>query len=162
MENEKIQHLINEHQTENGDRITDSCLSIRDKLYHIECQSTPDNTMVVRMVEYDFAIALSKLEQMATAEEKSIMYSNLIDQIIKISDYMLRKEKHLQERMSEVMGGQVLELLSERAERLGTWKISIKLYEKGIISEQDAADNLDMEVEEFLMHVEEYHNGTLK
>lgn len=61
-ENEKIQHLINEYQTENGDRITDSCLSIRDKLYHIECQSNPDNTMVVRMVEYDFAIALSKAD----------------------------------------------------------------------------------------------------
>lgn len=54
-------------------------------------------------------IIRKKLEQMATAEEKSIMYSNLIDQIIKISDHMLRKEMHLRERMSEVMGGQVLE-----------------------------------------------------
>ena len=30
---------------------------------------------------------------------------------------MLRKEKHLRERMSEVMGGQVLELLSESSQR---------------------------------------------
>ena len=27
-------------------------------LYHIECQSLDDETMAVRMVEYDFAIAL--------------------------------------------------------------------------------------------------------
>lgn len=46
----------------NGERITDSCLGIRNKLYHVECQSTPDNTMIVRMVEYDFAIALERAD----------------------------------------------------------------------------------------------------
>lgn len=37
--NEKIEQYRNEHQTKNGEKITDSYLGIRDKLYHIECQS---------------------------------------------------------------------------------------------------------------------------
>ena len=49
---------MNEHQLEDGEIITDSCLRIGDMLYHIECQSLDDETMAVRMVEYDFAIAL--------------------------------------------------------------------------------------------------------
>lgn len=38
--------------------ITDSCILIGDKLYHIECQSNPDGTMILRFIEYDFYIAL--------------------------------------------------------------------------------------------------------
>ena len=53
-----IVQLRNEHQQENGEIITDSCLKIGGKLYHIECQSTDDTTMAVRMIEYDFAIAI--------------------------------------------------------------------------------------------------------
>lgn len=34
-----IVQLRNEHQQENGEIITDSCLKIGGKLYHIECQS---------------------------------------------------------------------------------------------------------------------------
>ena len=30
---------------------------IKNKYYHIECQSNPDSTMEVRMIEYDFMIA---------------------------------------------------------------------------------------------------------
>ncbi len=48
----------NEHHTENGEVTTDSYLVIGGKRYHIECQSTEDQTMVLRMIEYDFAIAL--------------------------------------------------------------------------------------------------------
>ena len=48
----------NEHHTENGEVITDSYLAIGRKQYHIECQSTEDQTMVLRMIEYDFAIGL--------------------------------------------------------------------------------------------------------
>ena len=57
-EDVKIVQLRNEHQLEDGEIITDSCLRIGDMLYHIECQSLDDETMAVRMVEYDFAIAL--------------------------------------------------------------------------------------------------------
>ena len=48
----------NEHHTENGEVTTDSYLAIGRKRYHIECQSTEDQTMVLRMIEYDFAIGL--------------------------------------------------------------------------------------------------------
>ena len=53
-----IIQLRNEHQQENGEIITDSCLKIGDKLYHIECQSTDDTTMAIRMIEYDFSFAV--------------------------------------------------------------------------------------------------------
>ena len=57
-EDVKITQLRNEHQQEDGEIITDSCLLIGKKMYHIECQSTDDTTMAVRMIEYDFAIAI--------------------------------------------------------------------------------------------------------
>lgn len=55
-----IEQLRNEHQLEDGELITDARLLIGDKVYHIECQSTDDATMAIRMVEYDFAIALER------------------------------------------------------------------------------------------------------
>ena len=53
-----VEQQRNEHQTKNGEKITDSRLKIADKIYHIECQSTGDAEMVIRMIEYDFAISL--------------------------------------------------------------------------------------------------------
>ena len=38
-EDVEIIQLRNEHHQENGEIITDSCLRIGRKLYHIECQS---------------------------------------------------------------------------------------------------------------------------
>ena len=58
-----IIQLRNEHQQENGEIITDSCLKIGDKLYHIECQSTDDTTMAIRMIEYDFSIAVENVHK---------------------------------------------------------------------------------------------------
>ena len=62
-ENVKITQLRNEHQQEDGDIITDSCLLIGKKMYHIECQSTDDVTMAIRMIEYDFAIGIEHAEK---------------------------------------------------------------------------------------------------
>lgn len=53
----------NEHYTKGGEIITDSHLFIANKIYHIECQSTADSTMIIRMVEYDFAVALEYAEK---------------------------------------------------------------------------------------------------
>ncbi len=55
--------LKNEHVTGSSKRITDSymevsSIGIEDGRYHIECQSSPDGNIIVRMVEYDFFIAL--------------------------------------------------------------------------------------------------------
>ena len=62
-EDVKITQLRNEHQQKNGEIITDSCLLIGKKMYHIECQSTDDTTMAIRMIEYDFAIAVENAEK---------------------------------------------------------------------------------------------------
>lgn len=53
-----------EHEGPLGTRISDSVFRIEDMVYHLECQSTHDASMVVRVVEYDFSIALQEaLEQ---------------------------------------------------------------------------------------------------
>ncbi|MDO4537490.1 MAG: hypothetical protein Q4B54_04955 [Coriobacteriales bacterium] len=49
-----------EHETPRGSRIDDSVFRLQEKLYHVECQSTPDSSMVLRMIEYDFDIALEE------------------------------------------------------------------------------------------------------
>lgn len=59
---EKVELLSNEHFYLEGEkqvdrRITDSC--IRNNMYHIECQSSEDAEMSIRMMEYDFHIALN-------------------------------------------------------------------------------------------------------
>lgn len=59
-EHEEFKQLRNEHEEEFGKIITDSIILIRNKTYHIECQSVDDTTMAIRMVEYDFAIALEQ------------------------------------------------------------------------------------------------------
>lgn len=57
-ENTEIIQKRNEHETKGGEIITDSHFFIGNKVYHIECQSTSDSEMIIRMIEYDFAIAL--------------------------------------------------------------------------------------------------------
>ena len=61
----------NEHQTKQGEIITDSHLLIAEKMYHLECQSTQDSGMVVRMIEYDFSISLESMEK---EEGRYLMY----------------------------------------------------------------------------------------
>ena len=73
---ERIEFLPNEHflNREDGNeekRITDSCFEVTDskgnkKKYHVESQSTPDSTMLVRMFEYDTQIALDDGEVMGS------------------------------------------------------------------------------------------------
>ena len=53
----------NEHLTKSGKKITDSYIIIGEKRYHMECQSTEDNTMILRMIEYDFAISVEYAEK---------------------------------------------------------------------------------------------------
>ena len=56
----EFKQLRNEFMEENGKIITDSIFTIEGRTFHIECQSTPDGTMAIRMIEYDFAIALDR------------------------------------------------------------------------------------------------------
>lgn len=63
-EDQEFEQLRNEHYETFGKIITDSIIRIEDHLYHMECQSQRDGGMALRMVEYDFAIAVesSKME----------------------------------------------------------------------------------------------------
>ncbi len=54
----EFEALRNEHYEKRGKIITDSIIKICDHIYHIECQSQKDGMMALRMIEYDFAIAL--------------------------------------------------------------------------------------------------------
>ncbi|MEE1243703.1 MAG: hypothetical protein UHW97_07475 [Frisingicoccus sp.] len=68
--NENIMFLQNEHfinlqGVDTKEKITDSCFLIEGKTvkkYHIECQSTTDKSMMIRMFEYDSQIALDGSE----------------------------------------------------------------------------------------------------
>ncbi len=53
----------NEHFSVKGEIITDSVFIIRGKVYHIEVQSSDDESMAIRMVEYDFMISLERAEK---------------------------------------------------------------------------------------------------
>lgn len=55
-------HFVLDEDGEDRKRITDSCIQIRRKMYHIECESNPDSSIAIRMIEYDFHIALSQAE----------------------------------------------------------------------------------------------------
>ena len=55
---EHFEQLRNEHYEKYGTVITDSIIRIGGHIYHLECQSSKDRTMVIRMFEYDISIAL--------------------------------------------------------------------------------------------------------
>lgn len=55
------EHFLNQQNGKEDERITDSVFAIKAsklKNYHMEYQSTPDNSMLVRIFEYDAQIAL--------------------------------------------------------------------------------------------------------
>ena len=56
---EEVTRLPEEYQEVLSKVVADSCNKIEDVVYHIECQSETDGSMILRMVEYDFMIALS-------------------------------------------------------------------------------------------------------
>lgn len=55
-------HYIVESDGKSIKRVTDSTIKIKDRLYHIECESNSKTSMEIRMIEYDFHIALSVRE----------------------------------------------------------------------------------------------------
>ena len=57
-EEEHFEQLRNEHYEKYGTVITDSIIQIGNHIYHLECQSSKDKTIVIRMFEYDISIAI--------------------------------------------------------------------------------------------------------
>ena len=215
-----IIRFSDEHESLRGTIIDDTVFRLAEKIYHVECQSTPDSNMVVRMIEYDFHIALEealsegepyeldypascvlylrhtsktpdalrmkvnlpdgssfqyetkivKAQQYSSEEiftkklllllpyylmryERNLasiasdnqqseqlvhecaslrtelestvlrlgdtpLYEELVELIIKVSDHLLAAHEALQKKVRKAMGGEVLELWRERAERL--------------------------------------------
>lgn len=168
-ENECFKQLRNEYEEDSGRIITDSIIVIPNKTYHIECQSVDDTSMAVRMVEYDFAIALEQatkhgrmyemdfpescvlylrcsgaipnklevkvkkviallkeyedirrhLEKELLKDNQSVLYADMVNLIIRITDHILRKKENIRKGVGDAMGGKVLELESERLMKLG-------------------------------------------
>ena len=85
-DSEPVTALQNEHmEIMDGKVITDSYLKIADKYYHIECQSNPDGTMAIRMIEYDFLIALKHAEK--SGYEYTIDYPNSCVLYLRYTDH---------------------------------------------------------------------------
>lgn len=56
---EKVKLLGQEiHSSKDKKGAADSVLCICEDIYHVECQSNPDSTIAIRILEYDFFIAL--------------------------------------------------------------------------------------------------------
>lgn len=58
-QDEEVIRLPESYQKEVSKVVADSCNIISGFVYHFECQSKKDGSMILRMVEYDFMIALS-------------------------------------------------------------------------------------------------------
>ncbi len=59
------EHFIRQKDGKTQERITDTCFEVLDtipKKYHLECQSTSDSSMLIRMFEYGAQIALNQGE----------------------------------------------------------------------------------------------------
>ena len=214
----KFEQLRNEQIIGKSKIITDSIIKIEDNVYHIECQRRKDKHMVVRMIEYDFTIAVDnadldesvikmpescvlhldtsdiddelkirivfadgaeypyktkvvkvqnytkdeifeknllmflpyyiiryqdkysdiennseklngfiqdfkelnrRLGEATVKKKKSAIYSDLNKLIVRIADYMLSKEEKLRKGVEDAMGGNILELESERLTKNG-------------------------------------------
>lgn len=58
--NVPFEQLKNEFYRKGGKIVTDSIFLIEGHIYHVECQSNPDNTMAIRMFEYGLEIAIER------------------------------------------------------------------------------------------------------
>ena len=57
-DDEELIQIRNERHFAHRKIITDALVKIQNQIYHIECQSFSDKTMVLRMFEYDASVAL--------------------------------------------------------------------------------------------------------
>ena len=59
------EHFLNQQDGKEQERITDNSFKVigtEEKKYHLECQSSPDNSMLIRIFEYGAQIALDEGE----------------------------------------------------------------------------------------------------
>lgn len=87
-----------------------------------------------------------------------MMYNDLIDMVKAVIDYEMPEGSRLKERMDEVMGGEVLELYSERVLRLEREKVQNlsvdRLVEKLKMTEQEACELIGVDFENYKAYKE--------
>lgn len=113
--------------------ITDSSIHLNDDYhhrFHIECQSTPDNSMIVRMFDYDSQIALNtassvvdntlvvtfpnsgihqKLDELQRKEEINESLANLLRELInRVAEKIAAKSTDVKEGVKNIMGGKII------------------------------------------------------
>lgn len=76
-----------------------------------------DNARVARLVE-ECVDLHSRLVNATLASDDRLLYEELVELVTRVSDYMLSKHDELRGKVRNAMGGEVLELLNERAKRL--------------------------------------------
>ena len=86
----EFEQLKNEFYTKNGKIVSDSIFLIKGHIYHIECQSNPDNTMAIRMFEYGMEIALERARK-----KKDYLHVDLPESAVIFPFYVMRYENDL-------------------------------------------------------------------
>ena len=59
-EETEVLRLPEEYQKVISKVVADSCSKLGEQVYHFECQSKADGGMILRMIEYDFMLALAE------------------------------------------------------------------------------------------------------
>ena len=77
-----------------------------------------ENPQLFQELLNEYEVIRSKLEVEITESGRSELFSDLIGLITRISDHIFRNEEKVRKGIGEIMGGKVLELESERLERL--------------------------------------------
>ena len=67
----------------------------------------------------DYESIRLRLEHLLENKARAAAYTDLINLIVKIADYIFRKDNNIQKGIGEIMGGKVLELESERLHARG-------------------------------------------
>lgn len=103
----------------------------------------------LRVLLEEYKDIQKKLEE---ATEKSTLYTDLIKLITKIADYIFREEPNVKKGLGDVMGGQILELESERLMKLGKEsslkEIVLNMLSKKKFSYEEIADLTGITAEE--------------
>ena len=99
------------------------------------------------------------LEEELTETGKSELYTDLTKLIVKIADYIFRKEEDVRKGIGEIMGGKVLELESERLKTEGMIAGAIKTCKKFKLDQKAAIKNV---MEEFSLSEEDAINYVKK
>lgn len=84
-----------------------------------------------------------------------VLYSDLIGMTKKILDYEIPENSKLRERMDKVMGGEVLELYSERVLRLDRSETVDRLIRDMGMSEEEACEFMKLKPEDYRRSKEE-------